>query len=159
MHRLLLLLFLLSLGINTVISQKPGELNIDQLLHRIQSNKDTTYVINFWATWCKPCVAELHIFESQELQQSAKPLKVLLVSLDFKSQVDKQLIPFLEKRQIGQEVLLLNEKNPNEWIDKIDSSWSGAIPATVIYNGNSKVFHEGELSLSELQQLIKSTHQ
>jgi len=137
--------------------QSISDTSIDHLLARVQSNSDTIYVVNFWATWCHPCVAELPIFSSERLNTLKYPTKVILVSLDFKNQVDKQLIPFIQKKGISHEVFLLNERNPNEWIDKIDKSWSGAIPATLIYQGRTKAFHEGELSVAQLLDLINQT--
>ncbi|MCG8580216.1 MAG: TlpA family protein disulfide reductase [Bacteroidales bacterium] len=140
-------------------AQEPEEITIDQLLNRIKQSGDTLYVVNFWATWCAPCVEELPMFESDELLQSEDRIKVLLVSLDFKSQKEKQLLPFLNKNKIGQEVLLLNERNPNEWINKINSEWSGAIPATAVYHQNKQVFHEGEMNLTQLLKLVSGINQ
>ena len=138
-------------------AQEVEDVSIDQLLQRIDNGSDTLYVVNFWATWCHPCVEELPIFDSDELQRGNNKVKVLLVSLDFKSLKEKQLLPFLSKNDIQSEVLLLDERNPNEWIDKVSANWSGAIPATVIYNKQKKAFHEGELDVSSLLQLISST--
>ena len=140
-------------------AQEVQEIKIDQLLERVNTSSDTVYVVNFWATWCHPCVEELPIFASDELHQLKQSVKVLLVSLDFKSLKEKQLIPFVKKKAIKQEVLLVDERNPNEWINKIDSSWTGAIPATIVYNGGNKVFHEGELDLEQLLAQINSINQ
>lgn len=122
----------------------------------IQADNDTLYVVNFWATWCKPCVAELPYFESANEQFKNEKVKVLLVSLDFldqKQKVDK----FVTDRTIKSEVVLLNAGNPNEWIDKIENEWSGAIPATVFYKGGEKLyFREGDFEKSELDSLIST---
>jgi thiol-disulfide isomerase/thioredoxin len=48
-------------------------LKLDDLDKRIANGKDTTYVINFWATWCSPCVAELPNFEKLHLANLKKP--------------------------------------------------------------------------------------
>ena len=130
------------------------EITTADLLNRIQSNEDTIYVVNFWATWCHPCIEELPVFSSDRLQQWSKPTKVLLVSLDFKSQKDKQLLAFIRDKKVSHEVMLLDEGNPNEWIDKIDKNWSGAIPATIIYHQDKTVFHEGELDIDGLVEMI-----
>jgi thiol-disulfide isomerase/thioredoxin len=63
-----------------------GVYKVDPFFKRISST-DTIYVVNFWATWCKPCVEELPIFDSLNLEVKGQAIKVLLVNLDF---VEKQ---------------------------------------------------------------------
>jgi thiol-disulfide isomerase/thioredoxin len=133
---------------------KPGDPTLSQTVRNIpvydfksfepllHINNDTTYVVNFWATWCKPCVAELPYFEQLHEAYKAKKVKVLLVSLDFSSQIEKKLIPFLEKRPLQSTVIVLDDPDANSWIDKVDASWSGAIPATVIFKGTKRGFFE-----------------
>ena len=70
---------------------------IDDLTKRIFNTNDTTYIVNFWATWCKPCVSELPEFEKLHQGSKGKQIKVLLVSMDFKEELDKKLKNFLEK--------------------------------------------------------------
>src|SRR4051812_27348550 len=89
--------------------QKVGVYKIDALLKRINNTSDTIYVVNFWATWCKPCVAELPEFEKFNRQNKNKIVKVLLVSIDFKDELDKKVKPFLEKNQYSMECVLLDE--------------------------------------------------
>ncbi len=132
-------------------------INLQQLQSRTQTQtNDTTYVVNFWATWCKPCVAELPFFEEAGKEFADKKLKVVLVSLDFVS--DKQSVnTFIQKQNIQSDVYLLNAGDPNIWINKIDTSWSGGIPATVIYKNTKKIFfHEGDFAT---QQELDSTIQ
>jgi thiol-disulfide isomerase/thioredoxin len=120
----------------------------------LKKQNDTTYVINFWATWCAPCVKELPDFEKINKKFESQKFKMLLVSLDFARDKEKRLIPFLEKNQLRAEVVLLSAPNANVWIDIVDESWSGAIPATLIYKNNRKVFHEGGYTFDELDQII-----
>ena len=67
----------------------------------LNSKTDTTYVINFWATWCKPCIKELPHFEALEKKFSGSKIKVILVSLDFKRQYDSTLMPYLVKIKVA----------------------------------------------------------
>jgi thiol-disulfide isomerase/thioredoxin len=127
----------------------------DGLIERLNLSSDTTYVVNFWATWCKPCVAELPVFESLHQQSSNKPIKVILVSLDFPDQIDNRLIPFTKQRQIQSEVILLDDPDANTWIPKVDKNWSGSIPATWILRGKKKQFHEGSLDSLELNNQLQ----
>ena len=103
-------------------------------------SNDTTYVINFWATWCSPCVKEIGYFEELHRESGTSKLKVFLISLDFPNQLERRVMPFLEERDISAEVLLVTDLKYNEWIDRVDSSWSGAIPATLIYQGDERIF-------------------
>lgn len=126
---------------------------IDSLLH---NTHDTLYVINFWATWCKPCVEELPIFEEINAKYKNKSVKVLLISLDFIQDKEKILLPFIKKKDIQSEIVLLKAENPNEWIDKFDSEWSGALPATLLINNQKKIrkFCEKQFKHEELQDII-----
>ncbi|MBC6110449.1 TlpA disulfide reductase family protein [Pedobacter fastidiosus] len=126
-------------------------LTLDDLDKRIANGKDTTYVINFWATWCSPCVAELPNFEKLRLANLHKPVKVLLVSLDFKSKLEKAVIPFVQKNKINAEVFLLNEPDQQQYLERIDKKWSGAIPATLFVNKKVRRFYEKEFTEAELK--------
>lgn len=133
------------------------EVTLEQLQSKvIQPTNDTLYVVNFWATWCKPCVAELPYFEAASEKYQSQKVKVLLVSLDFlrdKQKVDK----FVTDRNLKSEVVLLNAGNPNVWIDKIEPQWGGAIPATLLYRKGEKLFFsEGEFEQTELDSLIQT---
>jgi thiol-disulfide isomerase/thioredoxin len=113
-------------------------------------SNDTTYVLNFWATWCSPCVKEIAYFEQLHNETYRSGLKVILVSLDFPNQLESRVIPFLQNKGISAEVRIMTDTDYNAWIDRVDPSWSGAIPATLIYHKDQRVFLEKELSYNEL---------
>jgi len=119
-------------------------------MERIQSKNDTIYVVNFWATWCGPCVKELPNFEKLQEKFKKEKLKVLLVSVDFRSLLDSKVNPFVQKRKMKTEVVLLDEKDQQKYIDQTDPSWSGAIPATIFIKNNKRKFFEKEFSYDEL---------
>lgn len=152
----LLILFLFPLMYGYSQTEREIEvLNFEQLEPRLHMNNDTTYVINFWATWCIPCRKELPYFEQIHLEsKDLGKTKVLLVSLDFSSKIESSLLPFLAKNKITAPVVLLSDPNSNSWINKIDPSWSGALPATIIYKGKKKEFFEAELDYDFIKQTI-----
>jgi thiol-disulfide isomerase/thioredoxin len=117
---------------------------------------DTLYVVNFWATWCKPCIKELPYFETVNKQYKGQPVQVVLVSMDAPQDLEKRVHPFVQKRALQSRLLLLDESDPNSWIDRLEPKWSGAIPATMLFNNKRKqyAFVERELSEAELQKLI-----
>jgi thiol-disulfide isomerase/thioredoxin len=129
---------------------------IGDLLKRIDRTNDTIYVLNFWATWCVPCVKELPEIDSFAIQHKNEKVKVLLVSLDFKEEIDKKVDPFLQKNKYSTECILLDEVNGNDFIDKIDKRWTGSIPATfVTFNTRRKTdFIEKKIGRKELEQML-----
>jgi thiol-disulfide isomerase/thioredoxin len=126
-----------------------------QLEARIQQAGNTTLVINFWATWCAPCVAELPHFETLRKNYHDNNVEVLLVSLDFKSQLKKRFIPFLEKNNLLSEVILFADQDANAWIPRIHEAWDGAIPATLVVRGKTKSFFHGKFdSYEDLENFV-----
>ena len=119
----------------------------------MSSKTDKTLVVNFWATWCKPCIKELPYFEAAQTKYK-EDIRVILVSLDFPEKLESQLIPFVNENAIHSQVVLLDDPYENEWIPKVDSTWSGAIPATLIISGSKKVFYEKSFTQEELENEI-----
>ena len=138
-------------------AQNVAVIKFPELQKRLARLTDTTYVVNFWATWCGPCVKELPNFEQLRVANADRKVKVLLVSLDYASQLDRKVKPFVKQRGLKSEILLLNEPDPNDWIDKVDAKWSGALPFTLILNNKTKqrVSFERELSAAELSAALK----
>ncbi len=126
---------------------------VNTLLQRLKAS-DTVFVINFWATWCKPCVEELPLFEN--LNNSNQKVKVILVCLDFKEALSTKVIPFLKKRNYTVECVLLDEVNGQDFIDQIDKRWSGAIPMTLISKKRftEKQIYERQLKSGELETFV-----
>lgn len=115
-----------------------------------------TYVINFWATWCKPCVEELPYFEQLYKEYKAKGVTMILVSLDMPKMIETQLIPFIKKKNLQANVIVLDDPKQNTWIPKINENWSGAIPATLMYNRNERAFFEQSFTYATLEsELLK----
>ncbi|WP_452219876.1 TlpA family protein disulfide reductase [Lacinutrix salivirga] len=120
----------------------------------LNKTDDTVYIINFWATWCAPCVKELPAFERINKEYTNK-VEVILVSLDFPKQYETRLIPFIKNKKLQSEVIVLNDVDSNSWIPKISEDWSGAIPATLIYNKNKRIFYEQSFDYESLKKELK----
>ena len=115
---------------------------------------DTTYVINFWATWCKPCVEEMPYFLKANDQFKDQKFKMILVSLDFKKHLESKVKPFIMENNIEPQVILLADSKQHNWIDKVNAKWSGSIPITIIFNKDFYFFKEGSLNYEELDKII-----
>lgn len=131
--------------------------NYEELKSIIQKEDGKLYVVNFWATWCRPCIEELpHFMEVNELYKSDPNFKMILVSLDNVKAMDTKVKKFIENNHLNVDVYLLDDnKKMNEWIPATDKSWSGAIPATVFYKDKKKVhFKELQMTQYELEDII-----
>ncbi|MCC9166459.1 TlpA family protein disulfide reductase [Pontibacter harenae] len=158
-HRFTILAATAILCIATALGASAQEVKVikfDQLEQLRQSPHDTLYVVNFWATWCKPCIKEMPYFEAANQQYQDQPVQVVLVSMDAAQDMEKRVKPFVQKRNLQSRLLLLDETDANTWIDKLEPKWSGAIPATIFFNNKRKQYEfvERELTQEELQNLI-----
>jgi len=134
-----------------LFSQDIRSLNYSELSEEIVADKENIQIVNFWATWCKPCIEELPYFEKVGTDYSNKGVKVKMVNLDFNSKLESVTVPFVKKHKLKSDVYHITDTDPNEWINKVEPRWSGAIPATVIYyRGEKKFFKEGELNQQQL---------
>lgn len=114
--------------------------NFDEMKYLFEQSNDTTYVINFWATWCPPCIKEMPILETLNKKSKDKKVKVILVSLDKPNQFESHLLPFLEEQKINSEVFVLIDGRYKAWMKQINPDWSGEIPFTIIYNKDKRTF-------------------
>ena len=142
-------LFLLTVLFSVQSYGQINLLSIDRLDQRMQAGKDTVFVVNFWATWCAPCVEELPYFDRLSRENMQEKLKVILVSVDFNSSKD-EVFKFTQNQKIINEVFLLDEPDQQLFINRIDPGWTGAIPATLIIKNQTRKFFEKEFTYAEL---------
>ena len=118
---------------------------------------DTLYVVNFWATWCKPCVAELPYFEQLRQAYTDKAVKVVLISLDFPNQIESKVVPFITENKVGSEVVVLTDPDADAWIPRVSPDWGGAIPVTMLVkNGQQQQFWPDPYeSYAQLEAMIQ----
>lgn len=148
-----LLVFLMCYACTSAPKIDVPSLSYEELKPMLFQEGNKTYVVNFWATWCAPCIKELPYFETL----NEKPnIEVLLVSLDFPQHKETRLLPFIKKHQLQSKVVHLDDVNENTWINAIDSTWSGALPATIVYNNQKRSFYERSFTQNELETLVKS---
>ena len=153
--RYLLGTMILFVALFSLEAQSVIQIDRDEIVSLTGRENDTTYVVNFWATWCSPCVKEIGYFEELHRMHLPEKVKVILISLDFPNQLEKRVIPFLAQKEITAQVLLMTDLDYNEWIDLVDPSWSGAIPATLIYSKKERLFLEKEVTKQELFEIVQ----
>lgn len=141
-----------------VRSQDVPMIQTGQLSYWKNNTSDTVYVLNFWATWCGPCVAELPEFEKLNQNYKDKNVQVVLINTDFKRNLETDVKSFVKKNNLQSRVVFLNEPRANNYINLVNPDWSGAIPATLIIANNKSYqrFFEQKLSYEELEAAVKA---
>ena len=130
-------------------------IKVEDLESLLTADSDKVQVINFWATWCGPCIKELPFIENAG-QAMSDNVDVTLITVDFVEDLEK-VNKFISRKALQSNVLLIDNVDYNSWIDKVDKSWSGAIPATLILNTKTgqRKFVEHELKEGEIESLIE----
>ncbi len=152
------LVFALLLFATIAGAQDIAFIKADQITRWKNADTDTVYVINFWATWCGPCVAELPAFEKLHERYAGQKVRVILVSTDFSKQVDTKVRTFIREKNLRSQVAFMDESNPNNWINLVNPDWSGLIPATLIIARRKKFerFFETPLTYEELETAVQA---
>jgi thiol-disulfide isomerase/thioredoxin len=135
MKKLLFILFTVC-SLQSLQAQEIRKLKIDQLMKMIDT-ASTPLVINFFATWCGPCIREIPWFE-KHIAASNKKVKLLLVSIDFADDYPRAITMFIKKQAFKSQVVWLNETDADIFCPPVDKSWDGAIPVTLMVNNSKK---------------------
>lgn len=106
----------------------------DEYKELLDNSKGKVVLVNFWATWCPPCVKEFPELVKLYNDYKSKDFVLLFISLDDKSEYDSKLLPFLKKQGVDFTSYFGNFSNPETIMNYVDKSWQGEIPFTGIYN-------------------------
>lgn len=136
-------------------AQQIKKIKITDLEKTINESKKPL-VVNFWATFCKPCIEEIPYFQQVVMQHQKDSVQLLLISLDLEKSYPKEITDFVSKRKYTARIEWLDEFDADYFCPKVDSSWSGAIPATLFVNNKMgyRKFFEEQLSKEKLEKEI-----
>ncbi|HAS43103.1 MAG TPA: TlpA family protein disulfide reductase [Microscillaceae bacterium] len=151
------ILFVLALlvGSFAIQAQDFKKIKLADLDKIVQPQGDKIYVVNFWATWCRPCIKELPYFERLQKKYADKNVKVILLAVE---DAEQKVKIFIKKKKIQSQVYLLTDAKADQWVPKVDKDWDGAIPVTLFINGKTKKreFHMGDMTEAELNKKVES---
>jgi thiol-disulfide isomerase/thioredoxin len=159
MNKIIILNFLLlfSLNLSNLFSQDVITItNENEYKNILEQSKGKVTLINFWATWCPPCVKEFPELVKLYNNYKEKDFSVVFISLDDKSDFDNKLIPFLKKQNVDFVSYFGDFKDPMVLIDFVDKSWQGEIPFTLIYDkeGSMKAKFIGNKTYNQFETEI-----
>jgi thiol-disulfide isomerase/thioredoxin len=154
--RVSLLLFVMFFSCKQASSQSIPKWKVTDLEEYI-AKSDTPTVVNFWATYCGPCLKEIPYFQEIVKQYEESGVKLLLVSLDFKESFPEKISSFADKRKFTSPIVWLDETNADYFCPKVDIKWTGVMPATLFINNKKghRSFFEDEMSKEKFETEIK----
>ena len=154
MKRVLLVLFLAIAGLAS--AQTVQKVKITDVEKYIANTKDSVLVVNFWATFCKPCNAELPFMHELVKKYAGQKVKLLLVSIDLPAFFPRKVEEFAKKANYTAPIVWLDETNADYYCPKIDPKWYGSIPATLFVNNKTgyRKFVEKEFKEAEFETAL-----
>ena len=150
------LLIIVSCQKNELIPSNVGL--VDSLVFNeiIESNKGNVLVVNVWATWCVPCVEEMPDLIKLADYYKEKKVRLVSISIDYPEEIQSKILPFIKKHKLNFPVYVNNFDKDEALINYINTEWSGAIPATFVYdkNGIQKEFLLGKHSFDDFKKSV-----
>ena len=128
----LLLLFLLIGPAHASVTVTPAD--APAIKKAIAAQKGHVVLVNFWATWCGPCVAEFPAIVQVSRQYKSRGLATIAVSADSLKDRHAKVEPFLAKQGAAFPVYLEQSADPEDFINAFDPEWQGDLPRTFIYD-------------------------
>jgi peroxiredoxin len=126
----------------TAAASKPVLLKPAEFPKLRDSFKGQVLVINFWATWCAPCVAEMPEFVKLDAEYRNKGVRVIAISADDTTDLNTLVARFVREKKLVFPIYVQDTDDPQEMIDMINKDWPGTLPATFVYD------KQGQLVLS-----------
>jgi thiol-disulfide isomerase/thioredoxin len=155
MKTIFIISFLLfAIGIN---AQQIKSIKITELTQAIKESKKPL-IVNFWASFCVPCLEEIPYFEELAEKYKLQNVSLLLVSLDLKKSYPDTIEACIKKHKISAPVAWLNEDNADYFCPRIDSNWMGNMPSSLFVNNATGYyrFFDEQLCREKLEQQIKA---
>lgn len=140
----------------TSFAQQVEAVKIEELNTYI-TKANQPLIINFWATWCKPCIAEMPYIQQAAQQYKDSGVKLIMVSLDFPEAYPNDIADFIKSKNLDGTFFWLDESNADHFCPVIDKQWQGSIPATLFLNSKThyRKFFERKITPDELHRFLQ----
>ena len=142
-----------------VVKQTPVARAIDaeEMLSLLKRDGTRPLLVNYWATWCDPCREEFPDLVKIDRQFRSQGLDFIAITLDDLAELKTGVPKFLRQMKARMPVYLLNVSDPEPAINSVDRNWTGALPATFLYNSKGEIVFKqfGRVNTDQLRAEIE----
>jgi peroxiredoxin len=130
-------------------------IDIDAVARLARNETKKLVVVNLWATWCGPCVAELPEFVTMNRMYRGRPFQLVTISLDDLARRDEAL-RVLKENHVSATNYILSSSDRDKFAEALDQEWPGPVPYTVVIAPGGKVLYRksGQIDPLELKRAI-----
>jgi len=158
LKEILLLFFVWAFALNAQTNEpKVDTLSSGRIRELIKNDSARVTLINVWASWCKPCLKEIPALLKVRKDFQKSDVNVLLVSADDMEVLDSDVKPLLKKNNVDFLTYIRADAKDDAFINGLDSSWSGALPTTFVFDNDGKLLEMmvGERTFHQFQEAIQ----
>ena len=104
----------------------------------LKNDTDELLLVNFWATWCGPCIIEYPEFVTIQRMYGERDFQFVSVSMDTPDQLEKAL-KFLKGKASAVPNYLMDTEDKYEVIKVVGEDWDGSLPITLLIEPGGKI--------------------
>ena len=132
--------------------------NSEDLKNLRRNNSGKLRLVNFWATWCGPCITEFPELVTINRMYRHRAFEIVTVAANFPDE-RKEVLAFLEKNQASTRNLLFGDTDKYKLMEAFDPGWNDALPYTMLISQTGEVLYKVQASVDPLElkrMIVKS---
>lgn len=121
----------------------------------LAASKGKVVLVDFWATWCSPCIEEIPQLVRLEVKYRRRGLRLITVSCDETGE-EAGALKFLHEHRVPGPRYVKRAADDEKFIDFVNAKWSGALPALFLYDKSGRLARSfiGETDMAALEKAI-----